>query len=407
MARIAIVDLLFRWPPDGGARVDVREIAARLARHHEVRLFVPRHWMRLGRGRVRGDVGFAVEPVDLPLVGFDIKSTVGLLARRVSDFNPDHVWIGDGQHLKPHLTLALARFRPILRLYAYELLCGRRYGVLFRKGTRCEGIDRLDGSPQTWALCRKCMLGDARLLRNTSMMHELLAARAWRLAQRRAITESLAAASHVLVYNEEVRRRVLPFNASVHIVPSGVDCARYECVPALEAAAAAGPVHLLASGRLGDPLKGGKVLIEACDRLWARRQDFRLLVTGARTWARPYLENLGWLDADALVAAHVRCDVCIVPALWPEPFGIVAVEAMAAGRPVVASSAGGLSAIVVDGETGLLVPPGDPVALAGALERLLGDRGLVVRMGDSARARARACFDWDAIYAREYAPLFG
>jgi hypothetical protein len=66
MARVAIVDLLFRWPPDGGARVDVKEIGARLARHHDVRLFVPRHWMRIGRGRVQGDMGLsaAAQPID-------------------------------------------------------------------------------------------------------------------------------------------------------------------------------------------------------------------------------------------------------------------------------------------------------------------------------------------------------
>lgn len=407
MARIAIVDLLFRWPPDGGARVDIKEIGARLARHHEVRLYVPQHWMRLGRGQVEGDVGFPVEVVKLPKLAFDVPSALGPLVERVSAFHPDRVWVGDGLHLKPHLTLALARFRPILRLYAYELLCGRRYGVLFRQGSRCQGIDRLDGTDESWTRCRACSLSDARLLRSPSTLHELVAARAWGLPQRRAITDALAAASHVLVYNEEGKRRVLPFNANVRVVPSGVDCARYDGVAPVAAAASDGPTVFLASGRLHDPVKGGQILIEACDQLWARRHDFRLLVTGQASWTRPYLESLGWLDADALVAAHARCHVSVAPALWPEPFGIVAVEAMAAGRPVVASATGGLESIVADGETGLLVPPGNTVALAAALERLIEDRELVTRMGAAARMRAKLRFDWDAIYEREYGPLFG
>jgi glycosyltransferase involved in cell wall biosynthesis len=406
MARVAIIDLLFRWPPDGGARVDVKEIGARLARHHDVRLFVPRHWMRIGRGHIQGDVGFAVEPVDLPAFGFNIASTVGLIEKRVSAFRPDRVWIADGVHLKPDLILSLARHRPIVRLYAYEMLCARRYGVLFRKGARCEGIDRLDGANTTWALCRACALGDFRLLRSPSIVHELLSARAWSLAHRQAIIQGLAAASTVIVYNEEARRRVLPFNQDTRVVPSGVDTSRYARVPPLANVSAGGPMVLLAPGRLSDPVKGGAVLLEACDRLWARRKDFRLLLTMRRPWLRPYAEGLGWLDADALLAAYARCDVCVVPAIWPEPFGIVAVEAMAAGRPVVASAVGGLASTVIDGETGLLVPPGDPSALAAALERLLDDRALAWRLGASGRDRAR-WYDWDSIYEREYAKLFG
>jgi glycosyltransferase involved in cell wall biosynthesis len=406
MARVAIVDLLFRWPPDGGARVDVKEIGARLARHHDVRLFVPRHWMRIGRGHIQGDVDFAVEPVDLPAFGFNIASTVGLIEKRVSAFRPDRVWIADGLHLKPDLILSLARHRPIVRLYAYEMLCARRYGVLFRKGARCEGIDRLDGANTTWALCRACALGDFRLLRSPSIVHELLSARAWSLAHRQAIIQGLAAASTVIVYNEEARRRVLPFNQDTRVVPSGVDTSRYARVPPLANVSAGGPMVLLAPGRLSDPVKGGAVLLEACDRLWARRKDFRLLLTMRRPWLRLYAEGLGWLDADALLAAYARCDVCVVPAIWPEPFGIVAVEAMAAGRPVVASAVGGLASTVIDGETGLLVPPGDPAALAAALERLLDDRALALKQGASGRERAR-WYDWDSIYEREYAKLFG
>ena len=237
-------------------------------------------------------------------------------------------------------------------------------------------------------------------------MHELLSARAWSLAHRQAIIQGLAAASTVIVYNEEARRRVLPFNQDTRVVPSGVDTGRYARVPPLASVSAECPVVLLAPGRLSDPVKGGAVLLEACDRLWARRTDFRLLLTMRRPWLRPYAEGLGWLDADALLAAYARCDVCVVPAIWPEPFGIVAVEAMAAGRPVVASAVGGLASTVVDGETGLLVPPGDPAALAAALERLLDDRALAARLGASGRDRAR-WYNWDTIYEREYAKLLG
>ena len=79
-----------------------------------------------------------------------------------------------------------------------------------------------------------------------------------------------------------------------------------------------------------------------------------------------------------------------------EGYGVVAREAMAYGRPVVASAVGGLLDAVEDGVTGLLVPPRDVTALRAALVRLLDDRGLRGRLGESARARALERFSWEA-----------
>jgi glycosyltransferase involved in cell wall biosynthesis len=70
---------------------------------------------------------------------------------------------------------------------------------------------------------------------------------------------------------------------------------------------------------------------------------------------------------------------------------------MAHGRPVVASAVGGLKDLVVDGETGLLVPPRDPAALRAALTRLLGDASLRRRMGAAGRLRAQERFSWEAV----------
>lgn len=90
---------------------------------------------------------------------------------------------------------------------------------------------------------------------------------------------------------------------------------------------------------------------------------------------------------DAIQWAWRRSLMCLVPSIWPEPFGIVALEAMAAGRPVVASRIGGLADLVADGETGLLVPPGDPDALRAAIERLLANPTLRDAMGAAGMRR--------------------
>jgi starch synthase len=83
-----------------------------------------------------------------------------------------------------------------------------------------------------------------------------------------------------------------------------------------------------------------------------------------------------------------------------EPLGIVNLEAMACSTAVVASRVGGIPEVVADGETGVLVPPDDPAALASALNSLLGNAGRASEMGRSGRARAVTEFSWSAVGAQ-------
>lgn len=102
----------------------------------------------------------------------------------------------------------------------------------------------------------------------------------------------------------------------------------------------------------------------------------------------------GRLDTEELVRHYASAEVAIVPSLY-EGFGFPAVEAMACGLPVVATSAGALSEVVKDGETGILVPPGDPQRLAAALRTLLKDETLRRRLGAAARDHVRRNFSWE------------
>jgi glycosyltransferase involved in cell wall biosynthesis len=99
---------------------------------------------------------------------------------------------------------------------------------------------------------------------------------------------------------------------------------------------------------------------------------------------------LGWRqDIPAILHAS---DLVVVPS-QAEPFGRVALEAMAAGRPVIGTRAGGLPDIVADGQTGRLVPPGDPTALAKAIQDTLWNRKLAQQMGEAGRKRVAELFD--------------
>ncbi len=93
----------------------------------------------------------------------------------------------------------------------------------------------------------------------------------------------------------------------------------------------------------------------------------------------------GWLAADALARELAEASVVAMPSLWPEPFGLVGIEALAAGRPVVASAGGGVRDWLQHGVNGLLVTPGDVRDLARALEKLLCDPARQDTMGAAGR----------------------
>jgi glycosyltransferase involved in cell wall biosynthesis len=166
---------------------------------------------------------------------------------------------------------------------------------------------------------------------------------------------------------------------NVRVIPSGVD------VPAAVAEPDE-PPHVLYAGRLS-PEKGVAELVEAA-------RGLPLVVAGEGPLRERVPQALGWVPHDELLRLYERAAVVACPSLR-EGFGVSCAEAMAHGRPVVASAVGGLRDLVVDGETGLTVPPGDVGALRAALERLLADGELRRRLGAAARERAREHFSWE------------
>ncbi|MCE2472298.1 MAG: glycosyltransferase family 4 protein [Anaerolineae bacterium] len=159
---------------------------------------------------------------------------------------------------------------------------------------------------------------------------------------------------------------------------------------------------ILIAGRLTEE-KGMRQALLALDRLRESLNSVRLLVltsreAGAQLPAdlghlRPYVTIGGWLSGVELRAAYQLADVVAVPSIYIDPFPTVNLEAMAAGKPVVATCFGGSPEVVLDGETGFIVDPLQVEALAGALLRLLRDDALRASMGERGRERIRAHFD--------------
>jgi glycosyltransferase involved in cell wall biosynthesis len=104
----------------------------------------------------------------------------------------------------------------------------------------------------------------------------------------------------------------------------------------------------------------------------------------------------GRLGDDNLPVYYAAADVCVVPSHY-EPFGLVAIEAMASGTPVVASDVGGLQFTVVPEETGLLAPPKDNAAFAAAIDRILANPEWRKQLGKKARVRVEKMFSWDGV----------
>lgn len=166
---------------------------------------------------------------------------------------------------------------------------------------------------------------------------------------------------------------------------------------------------LLFAGRMTHD-KGTLALVEALGRLRDERWTATLAGDGparpevaARVAALGLSERVrlpGTLGADALAGELRRCDVLVLPSLAPESFGLIGVEAMAFGRPVVAFDAGGIADWLVHGETGLLARHGDVGSLAGCMRVLLRDAALRARLGLAARERQRERFGEETHVAR-------
>jgi glycosyltransferase involved in cell wall biosynthesis len=268
-----------------------------------------------------------------------------------------------------HGVLGNLRRRPWLGLFVPALLAS------FVRAARRADVDLLHAHwiPAGWVAARA---GKPYVVQvwGTDVELAMHAPRVARNVLRRA--RLVIAASHSLA---ELAR--LLGARDVRVIPSGVD------LPA-EVGPEAEPAEVLYAGRLS-PEKGIVELVEAA-------RGLNLVVAGDGP-LRPQVPGaLGFVPHAELLHLYARAAVVACPS-HREGFGVACLEAMAHGRPVVATPVGGLRDLVVDGETGIVVPRRDPGALREALERLLADRDLRRQLGAAGRERAREHFSWDRV----------
>jgi glycosyltransferase involved in cell wall biosynthesis len=209
----------------------------------------------------------------------------------------------------------------------------------------------------------------------------------------------------VIAISEGVRAALLRGGVRadrIRVVPSGIDVAAVEAAPGAGAAVRAEwgiareDVMVLLLGAL-ERRKGHAVLLDAARRLAVTHPALRYVFAGDGSEHAGLVEAAQGLGTRVVLAGFRRdvaaclaaADVVALPSLH-EGLGVAALEAMAAGRPVVASRVGGLAEVVVEGETGLFTEPGEPQSLARALAALADDAGLRARLGAGGRRRVLA-----------------
>jgi glycosyltransferase involved in cell wall biosynthesis len=290
----------------------------------------------------------------------------GLLDRWRPDVVHAHGW-------SVYSCLAVRALRPVplvVTLHDYGLFCANK--CLLTHGERCTGPGHRK--------CLECAGANYGTAKGVALAGGLIASRRLHRRADLYIAISRAVADHSAPSAGGVEIEVIPSFVPDDVV---VD-------PSLRARPAFAPEgeYVMFAGRFG-PEKGIDVLLRA----QAQMPDTQMLIVGAGSanlqgCLPQQITVVQNLANDDVMAAWAHATVAVVPSVWDEPFGQVAIEAMAAGRPVVASRVGGLAELV-DEQTGISVAPGDAEELAEAIGRLLADADLRAKLGAQGRRRAR------------------
>jgi glycogen synthase len=241
---------------------------------------------------------------------------------------------------------------------------------------------------------------------NGRISHQVHALESW-LARG---SDSLIACSGSM--RDEITTLFGPFTTDVSVIRNGIEADRWPFAPR---SAHSGPARLLYVGRL-EYEKGIHDLIAALPRIRRTHPGTTLTIAGEGTQLHWLIDEarrhhvlkatrfLGHLDHAELVDALHDADAVVLPSHY-EPFGIVALEATAAGAPLVTSDVGGLGEAVIDGQTGMSFAPRNIAGLAAAVRRVLDDPDAAQSRAVAARERLTSDFDW-ATVADETAQVY-
>ncbi len=240
-----------------------------------------------------------------------------------------------------------------------------------------------------------------------------------RLAVEKTLLETADRVVATSPQEKEHMRSLVSSHGKIDIIPCGTNVAHFGSVDRESARQTLGIAPdeklVLYVGRF-DPRKGIETLVRAVHRSASQKTGKLKLIIGGGSRpghsdglererieeivAELNLEDMvqfpGRLSPEELPTYYAAADVSVVPSHY-EPFGLVAIEAMACGTPVIASDVGGLQFTVVPEETGLLARPKDDGAFAEAIDRILSDSEWRDQLGQAAKERVQTKFSWDGV----------
>jgi glycosyltransferase involved in cell wall biosynthesis len=357
-----------RWTRDGGISAHVQSSATVLAEHGlEVRVLT---------ARIESNEEIpGVTVIRCPdLFHPDVPMTERL--GEVLSLNPDVIHLH--QVDLPDVVTALRASAPVvISAHVFSACPSGLY--YFRPGQECT---RGHGPGCMFNMVlRGC--AHTRNLKSLPTRYVHAARRAEALKGADLVVSYSTAVDRHLAANGLVHRQIVPFPATITARAGTGHENRRRVVFAGRVVGQKGVAVLIRAAR---EVEGEFVICGDGRQLEAMRRLAR------RTGVQRRVSFRGWLDAEDLAQELADASVVVVPSLWPEPFGLVGIEALAAGRPVIASATGGVEDWLENGVSGLCVKPGDAFDLARALNELLADPARQMTMGLAGRESVNARF---------------
>ncbi len=393
---LRIAFLVYRGNPRcGGQGVYTRHLTRELvALGHSVEVFAGQPWPEVDDG-----VGFT------PVPGLDLyREPDPFRIPRLSEFKSREDWLEFG-------VMCTAGFPEpwAFSLRTRKLLATRGHEFDLVHDNQCLGNGILgmmeDGWPLLTTLHHPITVDRQLDLSHATNLWQQVTKRRWYgfLRMQLKVARSLPAVITVSESSKTDIAAQMGVDAErMTVVPVGVDHRVFR--PRQDVTPVPGRIMVTSSSDV--PMKGLVPLLEAVAKLRTER-DLELVVIGnprpdgrvAKTIDRldlaPVVRCVSGISDDELALHYGQAQVAVVPSLY-EGFSLPAIEAMACGVPLVATTGGALPEVVgTDNETGLLVPPDDPGALAAAIGRLLDDEALRLRLGSAGRRRVLGRFTWE------------